>query len=83
LAETYSLQEALIAMGQNPTDEDLAEMFLELDHDNSGGIDFAEFVQIITRFQQTATDSHEERDTCAGSEFKRALEAPTRAHASE
>jgi Ca2+-binding EF-hand superfamily protein len=29
-------------MGQAPTDEDMAEMFLELDHDNSGGIDFTE-----------------------------------------
>ena len=38
-------QETLIAMGQTPTDEDLAEMFLELDHDNSGGIDFPEVLK--------------------------------------
>ena len=36
------VQETLQAMGQTPTDEDMEEMFLELDHDNSGGIDFLE-----------------------------------------
>ena len=45
--DQFELKSVLEAMGQEPTDEDTFAMITELDDDNSGTIDFAEFLKVV------------------------------------
>mmetsp|Transcript_38599 Transcript_38599/g.78017 ORF Transcript_38599/g.78017 Transcript_38599/m.78017 type:complete len:162 (+) Transcript_38599:67-552(+) len=63
--EQWELRETLLAMGQVPSDEDMAEMFIGLDTDESGGIDFSEFVSIINRHKRQIQSDSGEADTIA------------------
>ncbi|EKX38760.1 hypothetical protein GUITHDRAFT_76890 [Guillardia theta CCMP2712] len=65
--EPWELKKTLMAMGQNPKEEqeEQEEMFLELDTDESGSIDFTEFVSIISRHKKQSEYDSSEADTIA------------------
>ena len=42
----------LEAMGQKPTEEELFQMISEVDENMSGSIDFAEFLLILSRWNE-------------------------------
>lgn len=56
------LKFALSAMGQNPSDEELAAMIKSVDDDGSGEIEFTEFLKVIELNKEAAGDS-DENDT--------------------
>ena len=45
----------MIAMGQNPTEEELNNMIMEVDLDGTGTIEFPEFLEMM---KHKATDTH-------------------------
>ena len=51
------------AMGQNPTEEEIFQMISQVDDDNSGEIEFAEFVKVIENQKASATKASDETDT--------------------
>lgn len=46
---TDELKNAMIALGSNPTDDDVEKKKNEVDKDNSGTIDFKEFLYLMTK----------------------------------
>ena len=53
------LEAAMISWGQNPTQEELQEMMRKADTDDSGVIDFNEFVDLMKR-QMTDAETNNE-----------------------
>lgn len=47
------------ALGQNPTEADLADMIKDVDRNNSGTIEFNEFLNLMQK-RMTDTDTEEE-----------------------
>ena len=45
--DASELKATLNAMGQNPTEEEIFQMISQVDDDNSGEIEFAEFMKVI------------------------------------
>ena len=45
----FELGNAMRALGQNPTEEEVKEMIDEVDADGSGSIDFPEFLSLMAR----------------------------------
>ena len=51
------LENAMVSMGQNPTNEEIKEMMEEADLNKDGKIDFEEFLNLMTRnSQETQTE---------------------------
>lgn len=48
------------SMGQNPTEEQLKKLIQEVDPDNTGVVDFCQFVSLMTKYKAT-TDPQERR----------------------
>ena len=46
---TAELGSVMRAVGRNPTEQDLQQIVKEIDKDNSGSIDFDEFVELMER----------------------------------
>ena len=61
--DRYELKATLESMGQNPTDEELFDMIAAVDDDNSGEIDFSEFLQVMLAQKTTQEGEDEEQDT--------------------
>ena len=57
------LKATLNAMGQNPTEEEIFQMISQVDDDNSGAIEFAEFLKVIENQKTTAAKANDETDT--------------------
>jgi len=57
------LKATLNAMGQNPTEEEIFQMISQVDDDNSGEIEFAEFLKVIENQKTTAAKANDETDT--------------------
>ena len=53
------LEAAMISWGQNPTQEELYEMMKKADTDDSGVIDFNEFVDLMKRQMADAETNNE------------------------
>eukprot|EP00163_Fabomonas_tropica_P015000 TRINITY_DN2732_c0_g1_i2.p1 TRINITY_DN2732_c0_g1~~TRINITY_DN2732_c0_g1_i2.p1 ORF type:complete len:141 (+),score=22.87 TRINITY_DN2732_c0_g1_i2:80-502(+) len=53
----------LIEMGQEPTEEELIEMVAEADEDESGYIEFDEFVKLIANQKVVKTHREDDKDT--------------------
>jgi len=53
----------LNAMGQNPTEEEIFQMISQVDDDNSGEIEFAEFLKVIENQKDSAAKANDETDT--------------------
>lgn len=51
---TQELNDVMTALGQSPTEEDLKKMLQEVDTDGNGIIDLNEFLNLITRHQETS-----------------------------
>ncbi|KAJ8542385.1 hypothetical protein ON010_g12427 [Phytophthora cinnamomi] len=51
-----------VAMGQQPTEEELFQMISEVDEDMSGAIDFAEFLQVIDNQKDRAAMFEDDSD---------------------
>jgi|TARA_B110000305_G_C19356274_1_gene596976 calmodulin len=50
-------------MGQNPTEEEIFQMISQVDDDNSGEIEFAEFLKVIENQKDSAAKANDETDT--------------------
>lgn len=50
-------------MGQNPTEEEIFQMISQVDDDNSGEIEFAEFMKVIEIQQASNAKVSDETDT--------------------
>jgi hypothetical protein len=50
-------------MGQNPTEEEIFQMISQVDDDNSGEIEFAEFMKVIENQKASAAKASDETDT--------------------
>lgn len=61
---TYKeLGSVIKSLGGAPTEEELKEMISELDEDNSGTIDFSEFLILMKRYMQDLDTEKDIRDT--------------------
>ena len=49
-------------MGQNPSDVEILELMSAVDEDNSGGISFSEFLEMVTMQKGFALDKDDEAD---------------------
>ncbi|XP_052766857.1 calmodulin-beta-like, partial [Mya arenaria] len=58
--DTKELGNAMKAMGQSPTEEELRDMIAEVDADGSGSIDFNEFCAMMVKKMNEGTDPEEE-----------------------
>ena len=56
---TSELGQVMKSLGQNPTDAELRELINEYDADGNGTLDFAEFLQLMTR-KMKQIDTEEE-----------------------
>jgi calmodulin len=54
--------QVLEAMGQKPTEEELFQMISEVDENNSGSIDFGEFIKVIEKQKEKASLFDDESD---------------------
>jgi|TARA_B100002052_G_C15445750_1_gene403394 Ca2+-binding EF-hand superfamily protein len=61
--DALELKATLNAMGQNPTEEEIFQMISQVDDDNSGEIEFAEFLKVIENQKTTAAKANDETDT--------------------
>ena len=61
--DALELKATLNAMGQNPTEEEIFQMISQVDDDNSGEIEFAEFIKVIENQKTTAAKANDETDT--------------------
>ena len=61
--DASELKATLNAMGQNPTEEEIFQMISQVDDDNSGEIEFAEFLKVIENQKATAAKANDETDT--------------------
>ena len=59
------LRIAMEALGQHPTEEELLAMIQMVDEDNSGQIEFAEFLKVVESHRAGAGRSDDESDTLA------------------
>ena len=59
--DASELKATLNAMGQNPTEEEIFQMISQVDDDNSGEIEFAEFMKVIEN-QKASRRQGERRD---------------------
>jgi len=50
-------------MGQSPTEEEIFQMISQVDDDNSGEIEFAEFLKVIENQKDSAAKANDETDT--------------------
>ncbi|GAX73998.1 hypothetical protein CEUSTIGMA_g1448.t1 [Chlamydomonas eustigma] len=51
---------AMRSLGQNPSQQELNEMVLEIDADGTGTVDFHEFLMLMDRKMQTNTNEEEQ-----------------------
>lgn len=61
--DASELKVTLNAMGQNPTEEEIFQMISQVDDDNSGEIEFAEFLKVIENQKASAAKANDETDT--------------------
>mmetsp|Transcript_20621 Transcript_20621/g.51367 ORF Transcript_20621/g.51367 Transcript_20621/m.51367 type:complete len:161 (+) Transcript_20621:36-518(+) len=61
--DASELKATLNAMGQNPTEEEIFQMISQVDDDNSGEIEFAEFLKVIENQKASAAKANDETDT--------------------
>ncbi len=61
--DALELKATLNAMGQNPTEEEIFQMISQVDDDNSGEIEFAEFLKVIENQKTAAAKANDETDT--------------------
>ncbi|KAL4237342.1 hypothetical protein ACF0H5_002060 [Mactra antiquata] len=59
---TKELGTVMRSLGQNPTEAELEDMIREVDADDSGTIDFAEFISMMARNQKNADPDEEMRE---------------------
>lgn len=52
-----------VAMGQQPTEEELFQMIAEVDDNMSGAIDFSEFLKVVENQKERAEALGDENDT--------------------
>lgn len=50
--DLYELREALRAVGQNPTEKELASMIAEVDQNGNQVIEYCEFLDLIARYKE-------------------------------
>lgn len=60
--DVWELRQVLEAMGQKPTEEELFQMISEVDDNMSGAIDFGEFLKVIEKQKERATQFDDESD---------------------
>lgn len=60
--DKYELAKVLEAMGQSPSEEELFQIISKVDQDNSGEIDFVEFLQVIENQKVMAAMGDNESD---------------------
>ena len=61
--DALELKATLNAMGQNATEEEIFQMVSQVDDDNSGEIEFTEFLKVIENQKTTAAKANDETDT--------------------
>lgn len=61
--DATELKATLNAMGQTPTDEEIFQMISQVDDDNSGEIEFSEFLKVIQKQKESAARASDETDT--------------------
>ncbi|GMH40898.1 hypothetical protein BSKO_08802 [Bryopsis sp. KO-2023] len=61
--DVKELQETLAALGQHPSEEDLFIMISQVDEDDSGVIEFPEFLRVIEKQKEALALSNDESDT--------------------
>eukprot|EP00899_Mesostigma_viride_P021922 jgi/Mesvir1/29731/Mv00960-RA.1 len=61
--DTSELRVTLQALGQNPTDEELFIMISQVDDDNSGEIEFSEFLKVIQQQKSMQARAEDDSDT--------------------
>ncbi|ACO68511.1 dynein 18 kDa light chain, flagellar outer arm [Micromonas commoda] len=61
--DASELKATLNAMGQSPTEEEIFQMISQVDDDNSGEIEFAEFLKVIENQKDSAAKANDETDT--------------------
>lgn len=62
MIDAWELKEALKAMGQHPTDEEVMQILSGVDGDGSGGIDFVEFLRVIETQKEQAVKATDDSD---------------------
>jgi calmodulin len=62
MIDAWELKEALKAMGQHPTDEEVMQILSGVDGDGSGGIDFVEFLRVIENQKEQAVKATDDSD---------------------
>jgi calmodulin len=62
MIDAWELKEALKAMGQHPTDEEVMQILSGVDGDRSGGIDFVEFLRVIENQKEQAVKATDDSD---------------------
>jgi len=60
--DSYELKKALESMGQTPTEHDVLELMAAIDEDNSGTINFVEFMTMVKYQKQLALDRDDDAD---------------------
>jgi len=60
--EQWELQKILESLGQKPTDQEITTMISEVDDNDSGSIDFSEFLQVMARQKLLAQESSKDQD---------------------
>jgi Ca2+-binding EF-hand superfamily protein len=60
--DIYELRDVLVAMGQDPTEEELFQLLNSVDEDGTGEIDFAEFLKVIEVQKEQAENADDESD---------------------
>ncbi|XP_074650567.1 uncharacterized protein LOC141905559 [Tubulanus polymorphus] len=58
--ELEEMATAMRTMQQSPTEQQLKEMFLEMDTENVGSIDFEDFVSIMQRYSKDYNDNEKD-----------------------
>lgn len=59
---TAELGTVMRSMGQNPTEQELTEMISEVDNDDSGSIEFPEFLKLMTEKMASSDPEQDMRD---------------------
>jgi len=60
--DASELKHTLIAIGQNPTDEEIFTMIAQVDDDGSGCIELSEFLKVYERQKQIQNEADDETD---------------------
>mmetsp|Transcript_13119 Transcript_13119/g.31022 ORF Transcript_13119/g.31022 Transcript_13119/m.31022 type:complete len:148 (-) Transcript_13119:128-571(-) len=61
--DASELKATLNAVGQSPSDEEIFQMISQVDDDNSGEIEFSEFLKVIENQKVSAAQVSDETDT--------------------